>query len=480
MVRGGGNAGKKCTGMMDFGMVWGFISIIGMLAVVGIALLIWCFRGKRIGDHPVCRRCDFDLTGLPKESGRCPECGADLSRTRAIRIGHRHRRPVLATLATLMILPVPGGVGAVGWLLATGRDLSQYEPASLLRFSALHLNAAASDAALRELMSRAAAKKLTRAQVDQVVADALAIQADDRRRWSPLWGDFIEGASWLKMLSDEDWSRYYVRLVETSLVFDVRAKVRRGDVLPLRFSSCTGRGGTRTSVVLPPVDVRLTVDGGTVVYDRKDPMSAKEGPWVTGPRSMVIAVTPWKLDALSDGPHTTTLDFLVTTPKYWRGQRAQRPLRVTRPWRLVSADVTTVTPHDEPDLKPKVAGAIRVVGAVANGESLVLTIDVSGCPVDVSFLVFARYDGIECQLGSFAAPASPLTTRIDFGAQARKFTGSRMDLILRSDPRAAVRTIDVTQFWVGQIELKEIAVKQKSTPPVQRFTHSYDLATPPK
>jgi len=463
--------------MMNFGMLWGVISIIGMLAIAGIALLLWSLRGKRIGDHPVCRRCDFDLTGLPKESGRCPECGSDLSRKRGIGIGHRRRRPVLAALATLMILPAPGGVGAIGWMLATGRDLSQYEPAWLLRFSAIHLDATTSDAALRELMSRAAMKKLTRPQVDQIVADALKIQADDHRRWSPLWGDFIERASWLKLLSDDDWARYYVRTVETSLVLDVRGKVRRGDALPLRFSSVAGRGGTRTSINAARTITRITVDNGTVVFDPRDQRSPKEGPFGTGaPNTSVIWVTPWKLDGVADGPHAVTVDFLVATPKIWPGQRVNRPLSVTRSWTLVPADVLTVTPHDEPGLKPAIARAIRVASAVGDGESLKLTIDVSDSPVDISFLVYARYDGIESQVGSFAAPPTT-TTRVAFSGQARGFNGRRLDLILRSDPAAALRTTDVTQAWVGEIELKDIPVRQQS-PRALPLAHPFELAPP--
>jgi tRNA(Ile2) C34 agmatinyltransferase TiaS len=54
------------------------------LIVVGISALVRGLRGRRIDDHPLCRRCGFDLTGKPETSTRCPECGSDLRRPRAI------------------------------------------------------------------------------------------------------------------------------------------------------------------------------------------------------------------------------------------------------------------------------------------------------------------------------------------------------------------------------------------------------------
>src|SRR5688500_20138720 len=71
-------------------------------------------RGKRVDDHPLCRRCGFDLFGLPEGATECSECGADLSvRWKAVRIGNRHRR---------------GGLDAGGArLLKTGRAAGREE-----------------------------------------------------------------------------------------------------------------------------------------------------------------------------------------------------------------------------------------------------------------------------------------------------------------------------------------------------------------
>src|SRR4051812_2253860 len=80
----------------------------------GALMYLIARRGKRVNDHPMCRRCDFDLTGLPPTSDRCPECGSDIRRRRATYVGERQRRPMVWLLALLMFLaPFAGG----GWFV---------------------------------------------------------------------------------------------------------------------------------------------------------------------------------------------------------------------------------------------------------------------------------------------------------------------------------------------------------------------------
>src|SRR5690348_5115483 len=62
---------------------------LAMLA--GIALIVMGVRGRHVGDHPYCRKCGFDLFGVVERT-HCPECGADVTAAKAVRIGSRVRR----------------------------------------------------------------------------------------------------------------------------------------------------------------------------------------------------------------------------------------------------------------------------------------------------------------------------------------------------------------------------------------------------
>ncbi len=71
------------------------LAAVGLIA--GGALVAVGLRGRRVGDHPHCRRCGFDLHGLPVGFGRCPECGATVETAggligSATQIGRRERR----------------------------------------------------------------------------------------------------------------------------------------------------------------------------------------------------------------------------------------------------------------------------------------------------------------------------------------------------------------------------------------------------
>src|SRR3569833_487778 len=78
------------------------------------AVLAYAMRRRRIDDHPICRRCGFDLFGKPETSNICSECGADLARRRAIRVGHFHRRTCLAFAALVPMFLCGSWLGTLG------------------------------------------------------------------------------------------------------------------------------------------------------------------------------------------------------------------------------------------------------------------------------------------------------------------------------------------------------------------------------
>src|SRR5436190_124026 len=110
--------------------------ILFLAAIVGVALLILGVRGRRVDDHPICRRCGFDLVGLPEGVTTCSECGADLEAKRAVVHGRRKRRPVLAVAGAIPILAVMGIIALGTWSRATQFDLNRMKPTAWLMHEA--------------------------------------------------------------------------------------------------------------------------------------------------------------------------------------------------------------------------------------------------------------------------------------------------------------------------------------------------------
>ena len=92
------------------------------LVVVSTLLVLFGLRCRRVNDHPICRRCGFDLFGKPAESTVCSECGADLGQRRAVQVGQRGRDGRVLALAVPVLVLSLGWSGWDGWRRARGVD----------------------------------------------------------------------------------------------------------------------------------------------------------------------------------------------------------------------------------------------------------------------------------------------------------------------------------------------------------------------
>src|SRR3954452_20405965 len=100
----------------------------GVASLLTLALLVYALRGRRVDDHPLCRRCGFDLFGKPAESTVCSECGADLGRRRAMRVGQRESRAGLLRMAWPALAISVVWSGLLGWDAARRTDWNRHKP----------------------------------------------------------------------------------------------------------------------------------------------------------------------------------------------------------------------------------------------------------------------------------------------------------------------------------------------------------------
>src|SRR5688572_8625169 len=159
----------------------------GFLAVAAVVLLRLGRWPPRTGDAPHCRGCGYLLQG--NQSGRCPECGRELTAKNTVR-GERRRRPRLEAVGWV------SGVLAVLCLVAAGServrgiDWYRYRPASWVVRDAGLSDAERSARAWQELSRRRAAKTLP-AEADRgwlavAVAD---VESPHRARAQRAWAE---------------------------------------------------------------------------------------------------------------------------------------------------------------------------------------------------------------------------------------------------------------------------------------------------
>lgn len=163
------------------------IAALALLILVGTSLLAIGFRGRCTDDHALCRRCGFDLFAKPVGSDLCPECGADVTKARSVRVGHRRRRPAFLMVGVICVLAGAVPVAALAVVRARGADWNQYKPVWWLL-------AESNSAALAELNFRVRHRTVTDAQVRRLAGVALARQADHGVPWNWFWGEIFMSA----------------------------------------------------------------------------------------------------------------------------------------------------------------------------------------------------------------------------------------------------------------------------------------------
>ena len=446
------------------------LAVVGIALCVGTALTVAGVRGRRTDDHPLCRRCRFDLTGRPADAERrCPECGADLSPPRAVVVGHRRRRAgVLGLGAVLSTLAVSVG-GVVAYGQAHHVNWWRYAPLGYVVRQATSSDASRRRAGLAELGDRLIDGRLRGADLDRTADAGLDYQGDSTRPWDTGWGDLLEVAHAAGRLSDERWRRYAGQAAIGMFTFRVRPRVRRGDPVPYEFTSHRGRLGSRNDAVwCQPVHARL-------VWAGEPPQSVRladsfpvggDSYGKTEPR-----LYPFQLPrGLADGPQAVRLvaDLAVGPNENFAVTHPVVTVRLDLPgtFALLPADQPSVTRVHDPSMADAVRRSVRVdgvrsssAGGVQAGWSLVPP----GPPVGLAFEVRVRDRQHDVRVGSFAVPAGTAGAQwppqVTPDAAGTRLTGGRADVVFVSDPAAAAETVDVTRVWDGQITFLDVPVQ---------------------
>ena len=163
-------------------LIWAGLAAV---ALVGMALLAVGLRGRRVDDHPICRRCGFDLIGLYCDGrlalGACPECGSELSPARAIRLGNRRRGTWQVTVGALVVTAAGLLTTTLGIATARGFDWNTIKPVWWL---CADLRGGEQRASCGELKGRFDRGELSAGEVGAVVDACLDAQADRASPWT--------------------------------------------------------------------------------------------------------------------------------------------------------------------------------------------------------------------------------------------------------------------------------------------------------
>lgn len=224
------------------------------LVIGGIFLIRAGLKGRRINDHPICRRCRFDLIGLTGSNAdpnshpdRCPECGTSLAGTtrrarRAIIDGERKRRWWAIWLGVVLLL---GGLVTGFWL--TYKPLAKFPwttwaPDWVLAEMVDSPNTARADMVIREMFQRLQHDDLSRRSLGRSVRQILKRQADPATPWLAIGGTLVEAGRAKGFVTDDQWASYAANtyLIDVQfpdtifqnrpMYYDLTVATRKGDL----------------------------------------------------------------------------------------------------------------------------------------------------------------------------------------------------------------------------------------------------------
>jgi hypothetical protein len=490
-------------------VLWILLGSIGL----GLVLVWFGLRGKRLNDHPVCRQCRFDLSGSPEGTVTCPECGAGLKRPGSTRIGQRRKRTVCIGLGAVLVGLPAAALATTAYAMLTGADVHKYMPVGFLLWEARHADAARSKAVAAELLARYNGKKLEEEQVTRVMECALDVQGDERLPWATEWGDLIETGRSDGKLSEADQARFRVQSAVVAL--KPRPRVRIGDPAPLVISLKEARIGSSTALQSQVIFKSATVDGKPMKQARvkapggfattfTSPMlgwfqlfGASNRMWggqAYGQAALLLDL-PKDLEA---GPKQIQISvYIVTKPQSTRSSfsfSTGAPRKNDPDARLVERTVSVlVDPADvkgvelvqpSADVKEKMrrmaeasdlrvqvfdqGGVFSVVGPSGPIGSASMTFSIDGRPMEGAFDVLWRSGEREWPIGTLTTGtgADPNGYTLGPGMDAQRyvygqvqgFDADTVDVVLRPSEKAAARTIDLTRIYGEEIVAKDVHV----------------------
>jgi hypothetical protein len=321
-----------------------------------------------------------------------------------------------------------------------------------------------SDIALREIKRLTTNNELPPEQAATLVERAIKVQTSSAGGTNFFVKDFLMrylGDRYLaRGLSAEQEQRFFSGCASLSL--KVRQRVGLGDSVPYVIEH-TGNGPSDWTQKL---EFLSTDVDGLQIYAKRGGSSGSFGGGSTGS----------SIPAQPAGHHTLQLTLGITIGKgdLWAtGAKGNLPPESATIFREeqrkftadfdVMPDLPPLKQLEVPDAttigKSIRASAFRYDNGAEENPKIQGEIEFTAPPVNLAFHVFARIDGKEYPMGTLAALKA---AQGNFGVYCRAVTDKvvpKFDIVLRSSEAVGKGTLDMMEYWKGEIVLKDVPLK---------------------
>ena len=425
--------------------------------LLGLTLACLAKRGRKIDNHPLCKNCGYDLIGRPKDSNRCSECGKNLNLPNAIRLGNR--KPLTTLLHTATALTIIAALTTATLIYSTTtNNYFPYAPTWFCLYKAQHGSEPQKLAAFAELD-----KRLGTPATQAIINRALAIQADPNKKWNTVWGELVENAHFLGILTPAQWQQYLDQILTVKIEIRPQAALNHGIAIHPTY---TYRVGTPASYNLKPP--QFTTRSGTVSQS----FAGMERGW-TIPLNSPIAWPFFAPQSLTTslGPGRKQIELECI----WELQTAGGATGTGTSTNTITQifDIT-ILPEGEPDVRiihsPELQDAIEK--AISEEEFLLhsdrwrFRAKIVSCPPTnlVYDIIIRTPNGSERKYATqyHRAGQNKDGGYLDFSSMDRLEELAQtqtVELILRPSIESASKTLDIFEILGGEIR-KQITIKK--------------------
>jgi hypothetical protein len=364
--------------------------------------------------------------------------------------GERKRRPVVAVTGLLLL-----GVSAA-LIYRAARDVEwyRYYPTGFVLSDLGSSDPTRAKRAVGEIERRWGTETLDDDDFARIFEIGLAEYTSDKRspeRYMIL--TFLGRMFTESLLTETQQATLFETMTEPSR-FAVRPRVLQGYPVPVVLEY---RRPPIPGLVLRPSSPLISVDGVMTSYKSLDDSRYSIFP-------NMLTVQRYGVDGENVGRHELSADVearifdsRIDTPSdvsdsdsdvFERPTVFERQVRLESPFEIIPADgPSDVTLLQAPMSAVRVRTRSNILGT-RNGERHCLFEVFVTSELNTAFRVFKRIENKEWEIGTFASrspdgrfPKSLLT----------KVGESRCDLVLRSDPDVARRTVDIFEIWEGEL-----------------------------
>ncbi|HZN65569.1 MAG TPA: hypothetical protein VFB66_09720 [Tepidisphaeraceae bacterium] len=434
---------------------WFILLVPGLLALAaGLLLVRRGLRGRRLGDTPHCRKCDYALVGI--DSGRCPECGTELGPRTIVR-GERVRTPAFAWVGVILLAAGAALTWAGG--AAAYRTVNWYalRPTSWVIDDAGSPNAAVAARGWAELERRMKAAPLSAANRRRLAELGLTEQAAATPRphahraveW--LGREVVAG-----QIDPDQKERFFRQMLRVTL--RTRPTVVLGDDIAYRteYSSRVPAGGTWW--------LELQHAGAWLDGKQVHGASGSSGFSGIGAAGASGSTVPCK----TPGEHTVSVKMkaIIRHGPDAANDRSTPPLisfdvDLSDKTNVVTQEPPGYLKHvEEPGLAERLRACFDPKGFEQNPRDISGEVKVTAVPAGLAMDVFARAGGTEYPMGGMTILKGNST---NYYLRTQKYDGPRVneiDLVLRSNPKLARHTVDMNEAWAGELVIEKVPVKQ--------------------